>query len=331
MSLHRYCYQKGLAKPHVFGRPVISVGNLTWGGTGKTPMVDHLARFFVDRGQAPLVLARGYGNDESKELKRKLPSVHFGFGKNRFAAGQKSLSSHPCDVIILDDGFQHWSIKRDAELVVISMLNPFGNGALIPRGILREPIHGLKRASIIALIDVNFVPRKEVDDLKARICRIAPNVDFVEAYHEPLYFYRPNSRERVYLDRLQGVRATTFSGVGTPRSFLTLLNRLGVKTVRNFEFGDHHCFTDGELKEIQTMKESSESQEVITTEKDFFRCEEAITKILRPLVLKVRLSISAGENVLYGHLARLTGTGHASGLVTANTGGAQSTQDSQGK
>lgn len=304
-------YRIGILKRRAFNQPVISVGNITWGGTGKTPMVEYVSRFYLDRGKIPLILARDYGSDESKELVRKLPEAKFGFGKNRFEVGKKMLGAHPSDVIILDDGFQHWALKRDLELVIINVLNPFGNGSLIPRGILREPLTSVCRASLIILNDVNLVSHQEVEAIKSKILKVTGPTDVIEAYHEPLYFYRAHSGERIYFDRMEGVRVTSFSGIGTPRSFQIMLNRLGVRVTRSFEFSDHHFFTDQELKEIWTTKELSESEEIVTTEKDFLRCEEAIKKILKPLVLKVRLRLSSGEALLHEHLARLVPSRHA--------------------
>ena len=296
-------YQIGILKRKSFPCPVISIGNLTWGGTGKTPLVEYVSRFFLDRRNVPLVLSRGYGKDESKMLARELPQALFGIGKDRFQSGQTVLASRRADVIILDDGFQHWCLKRDLDIVVVNALNPFGNFSLIPRGILREPWKNLRRASLVVLTDVNLVPRKNLDDLKMKIRSLAPDVSFIEGRREPLYFYRPSSRDRFRPDRLQGTRVTSFSGIGTPRSFQILLNQLGIKTVRNFEFPDHHAYSERELVEVMKAKEASESQEIVTTEKDYFRSEE-IMKKLRPLILKVRLRLTEGESLLHHFLGR---------------------------
>ena len=310
LKFHRFLYAVGIFKRHQFDRPVISVGNITWGGNGKTPLVEYVARFYVNRRKTPLILARGYGQDESRALARQLPEAQLGIGKDRVQVGKKALAAHPADVIILDDGLQHWKIKRDLDIIAMNALNPFGNFSLIPRGILRESVDSLKRASVVVLTDVNLIPRKELEELKAKIYKLAPKVDFVEAYREALYFYRPGSRERISVDRLQGDRVTSFSGIGTPRSFQMLLNQLGLKTILNFEFSDHHRFSESELKEIVEAKESSESEEIITTEKDFFRCEEAMKRIVKPLVLKVRLRLTTGESLLHQHLARFAPASH---------------------
>ncbi len=320
LRFHCFLYEIGVLKQHRFNCPVISVGNMTWGGTGKTPLVEYIARFYINCRKTPLILARGYGQDENKLLAHQLPDAQFGIGEDRVQAAKRVLAARSVDAIILDDGFQHWRIKRDLDVVVMNAINPFGNFSLIPRGILREPSESLKRASIVVLTDVNLTPRKDLENLKVQIRTIAPKMEFVEAYREALYFYRPGSRERIQVDRLQGERVTSFSGIGTPRSFQMLLNQLGLKTIRNFEFSDHHRFTEAELKEIVSAKESSESEEIITTEKDFFRCEEAMKKIVKPLVLKVRLHLTTGEGLLHQYLGRFT---PAPRYGPSQTGGSQ--------
>ena len=315
LKIRSSLYGLGIFKRHSFNRSVISVGNLTWGGTGKTPLVEYIARFYINRRKTPLILARGYGQDESKMLSHQLPDALFGIGKDRVQAGKSALAARSADVIILDDGFQHWRIKRDLDIVVVNALNPFGNFSLLPRGILREPLNSLRRASIIILTDVNLIPRKDLEELKTEIQALTPKVNFVEAYREALYFYRPGSRERISTDRLQGERVTSFCGIGTPRSFQMLLNQLGLKTIRNFEFPDHHRFSEAELKEILEAKGSSESEEIITTEKDFFRCEEAMKKVLKPLVLKTRLHLTTGESMLHQYLGHFAPAVHFSSHV----------------
>ena len=319
-ALLRACYRLNLLKRYQFDLPVVSVGNITWGGTGKTPMVEYLTRLFLDSGKVPLILARGYGNDESREMVRKLPEAQFGFGKDRFRSGRKALSEHKADVVILDDGFQHWPMKRDLDIVVVNALNPFGNGSLIPRGILREPGTHLNRADVVVLNDVNLVGRKEVESLKERILGVSPKAEVVEAFHEPLYFYRPDSGHRVYLERMQGTRITSFSGIGTPRSFQMLLTKLGLRIVRNFEFSDHHPYTEAELKEICEMKQLSDSQEIVTTEKDYYRSENLMKNVVKPLVLKVHLRFTSGEANLRNRLNQFIQNGSQAVPVGVSNG-----------
>ncbi|OGW81143.1 MAG: tetraacyldisaccharide 4'-kinase [Omnitrophica bacterium RIFCSPLOWO2_12_FULL_44_17] len=296
VQIHRLLYQKNIFKTESFEKTVISIGNLTWGGTGKTPMVEYIANYFITREKIPMILARGYGKDESKELANKLPAAQLGIGSDRVAVAKKILSKSSIDMILLDDGFQHWRIKRDFDIVLINALNPFGNLSILPRGILREPMSSLSRASFIILTDTNLVPRKETDFLKEKIRTFNPPVEFAEACHEPVCFYRADSpHKQIPLDQLEGKRMTVFSGIGMPRSFQMILNRIGVKSVRNFEFDDHHMFLSRELEDIRKEKSLSRSEGSITTEKDYFRCPGRITQILNPYILKIHMRLISGE------------------------------------
>ncbi len=298
-------YDKKVFKSKALQIPVISIGNITWGGVGKTPLTQYISRFYLDQKKTPLILTRGYGNDETREFQTKVPEALLGVGKNRFEVASQLLKSQKADAAILDDGFQHYQLARDLDIVVINVLNPFGNEKLIPRGILREPLEALDRANIVVFNDVNLISRKSFESIRDRVKQLAPRAELIEAQHEPLYFYWAKSKARMDLNKVSGKPVTTFSGVGTPRSFQLLLNSLGVKTVRNFEFCDHHPFSEKELQEIQEVKRSSQSEFVITTEKDLLRKEELITNILDPLVLKISMRITVGESILQDRLRHI--------------------------
>lgn len=289
--------------------PVISVGNLTWGGTGKTPLVEYLARRVIERRKTPLVLTRGYSPDEVEQLRAHLPGVRLGVGKERYGIARGMSRKERIDISILDDGFQHWKIIRDIEIVTVNALSPFGNGKLFPRGILREPPQALKRATVIVLTHVNLLGAKELEKVRSEIRLLAPHAFLVEAYLEPLFFYRARRRIRLSLDQLANQRVATFSAVASPRSFQLLLSRLEIKPVRNFEFCDHHAFTREELQEIVSVSEKSEVDEIITTEKDFYRAPEVISQMMDPLILAARLQIASGEEILTDRVFRLLGVG----------------------
>ncbi len=305
VSFRRKLYDMKIFQTKRLSIPVISVGNISWGGVGKTPLTMYLSRFFLNEKKIPLILTRGYGSDEAHEYAEELPEVILGIGGNRFQVGQKVLAAKRADVAILDDGFQHFKIDRSLDIVVMNVLNPFGNCSLIPNGILREPLQNLKRADMIIFNDVNLIARKLFEEIRTKVKTFAPKAEMIEAQREPLYFYWANTKDRMDLGRMRGKRVTTFSGVGTPRSFQLLLTNLGVKTIRNFEFADHHPFTGPEIREIQEVKESSQSDFIVTTEKDFLRKEKLITDILNPLILKTSLRITAGELVLRERLRKL--------------------------
>lgn len=287
--------------------PVVSVGNLTWGGTGKTPLVEYLARKVSERHKTPLVMTRGYSRDEIDQFHHHLPRSVIGVGKNRFRAAQDAAKKQRIDIGILDDGFQHWPIERDIEIVTVNALNPFGNGRLIPWGMLREPVSVLRRAAIVVLSHANLISAEELGKLKERIKHLAPEAFLAESALEPLFFFRARKRSRVSLDRLHKERVTTFSAVGMPRSFQMLLSNCRIKPVRNFEFMDHHVFSREELEEIKQVSAAASVEEIITTEKDFYRDPELISQVLNPLVLVARLRILSGEEVLTERLFRLLG------------------------
>jgi tetraacyldisaccharide 4'-kinase len=287
--------------------PVLSVGNLTWGGTGKTPFVEFLARKISEQQRTPLILTRGYSQDEVEQFKFHLPNILIGVGKNRAQIAGELAKQHRIDAAILDDGFQHSQIHRDLDIVMVNALNPFGNGKLIPRGILREPLSALTRAEVIVLSHANLVNAKDLEAVKEILQKQAPKAVIAEAYLEPLFFYRAKKRVRVALNRLENQRVTTFSAVGAPRTFQMLLSRLQIKPIRNFEFTDHHVYSARELMEIKHVSDSASAQEIITTEKDYYRCPDLISETLNPLILATRLHLSSGEEALNQKISKLLG------------------------
>lgn len=301
----RNFYEKNVLKSRKFPFPVISIGNLTWGGTGKTPLVEYVARRISERQRTPLILTRGYGKDEVEQYKQHMPRVVIGVGKNRVQVADELAQKQKIDAAILDDGMQHWPIRRDFEIVTLSALNPFGNGKLIPRGILREPVDQLRRASAVVITHSDLIPAKELQELKDKVHTKAPNAVIAEAYLEPLFFYRARKKVRVPLNKLQKQKVTTFSGLGSPKSFRLLLGKMQIKAVRNFEFGDHHEFTEAELKEIKEVSDSAYIEEIVTTEKDFYRNPALITEVLNPLVLATRMRIHSGEEEFNRRLLRV--------------------------
>lgn len=300
-------YENGRRKKHKLDFPCISVGNLTWGGSGKTPLVEYLARVITEMQKTPLVLTRGYSHDEVEQYKEHLPNVLLGVGKDRYQTALKVSSGRRIDMALLDDGFQHWAIERDLEVVTLNSLNPFGNGHLIPRGSLREPKERLSQADVIVLTHTNLVKPSDLRNLKTEIEKYNDQALVVETYLEPLFFYRAKKGQKVSLDKLENKRVTTFSAVGVPRSFQLILASRSIKPVRNFEFTDHHVFSSRDLNEIRTVSKVALSEEIITTEKDFYRAPEKITKQLNPLVLATELRISKGEPELLGRIRELLG------------------------
>ena len=306
-NLRRWCYDKKILPKKRLPFPVVSIGNLTWGGTGKTPLVEYLARRICSLRRTPLVLTRGYGQDEVKQLRHHLPRAVLGVGENRTKVAETIAKEKRIDVAILDDGLQHIKVERDVEIITLNSINPFGNEKLIPAGILREPLSVLKYATIVVLTHVNLLTAEKLKELKERIEKLAPKAQIVQSYLEPLFFYRARNRSRVSLDKMDGRKVATFAAVGTPRSFQLVLQMLNIKTIRNFEFMDHHAYSEKELKEIEEVSQMAGADEIVTTEKDFYRSQKMISGSLNPLILATRLRILSGENILTDRLFRVLG------------------------
>ncbi len=184
-------YDRGRAEIHNVGVPVISVGNLTLGGTGKTPVVKWLTRRLQDLGASVVLLSRGYGaatgeqNDEARELAQALPNVPHLQNRDRVSAARQAISQFHPDVFILDDGFQHRRMARDLDIVLLDALEPFGFEHVFPRGTLREPLAGLKRADIICLSRADAVSADERDAIRRRAAQLAPAAAWCEIAHVP--------------------------------------------------------------------------------------------------------------------------------------------------
>lgn len=311
-GMRRGFYESGIFKAEKLPYPVISVGNVTWGGTGKTPLVEYVARRIAERQKTALVLTRGYGKDEDEQYRQHLSKAVVGVGQNRLAVAKAITQKQRVDAAVLDDGLQHLKIKRDFEIVNVNALNPFGNGSLLPRGILRESVTVIKKAHAVVIMHSDLIPKKDLDALKEKLRKLSPEAILVEAYLEPLFFYRAKKRARFPVNKLLNQKVTTFSGVGCPHSFRVLLTKIKVKPIRNFEFGDHHPFTEKELKEVKEVSDSAYAEEIITTEKDFYRSPELISEVLNPLVLATRLRIHSGEEEFNRRLMKtLEGAPHS--------------------
>ncbi len=195
VSVRNRAYELGLLPCYQAGVPVISVGNITAGGTGKTPMVEYLCRRLCTAGWRPAIVSRGYGaragpNDEALLLAANLPAVPHVQEPDRVAGAREAIERHGCDIIVLDDGFQHRRLRRDLDLVLIDCTNPFGYGYLLPRGLLREPLAGLRRADAIVLTRAECLPPADLDQLRRQLERLAGNKPLLTASHRPRQLWR---------------------------------------------------------------------------------------------------------------------------------------------
>jgi tetraacyldisaccharide 4'-kinase len=278
-------FDRNPAKVCWLPRPVISVGNITAGGTGKTPIVRWLASRLRDAGRRVAVLSRGYKaapgslGDEQRMLDALLnepgkPPVLIRANPDRFAAGTTALGEHPAiDVFLLDDGFQHRRLGRDLDVVLINAIEPFGHGHVLPRGLLREPLSGLARAGAIVLTHASSVDDAARSRIVRQVRRYAPDVPVYQCDHAPARLKRPSPAGKTELapDELGARRVFAFCGIGSPRGFERQVRSLAGSLSGNRWFPDHHPYTAAELGELRTAARTTGADVLVTTEKDWVK------------------------------------------------------------
>ena len=285
--------------------PVISVGNLTTGGTGKTPLVEWLARWFRGRGLRVTLVSRGYGagagarNDEALELERKLPDVPHLQNADRVAAAVTAIEEFECQLLLLDDAFQHRWIQRDLDIVLIDALNPFGYGHLLPRGLLREPLSSLARADVIALSRSDLVETDERARIWELVRPFAAQAICVEVSHQPRYL-ATWPQGRVDLHALAAKQVTAFCGIGNPAGFQRTLQQCGFNMVGFRAFPDHHPYCRADLDGLAGWSRSLAAEAILCTDKD-------LVKIQAPHLAGLPLhSLAIGMEFLAGAAAMET-------------------------
>ncbi len=271
--VHLTCamYKKGLLSVYEAPKPLISVGNITTGGVGKTPLVIWLAKFLNQKGIKAVVLSRGYGsshglNDETKMFKEILPQVPIVVGKNRKESIQKALSQGPVEVFVADDAFQHWSLKRDLDIVVIDSACPLGNGRLLPRGILRERPCALARADVFMLTKSDRV--QSTQRVRERLRQINSKALIVESRHAPGRLRDVFTGNVEDLNFLKKKKVISFCAIGDPSFFEHMLEALGVILVKDLTFVDHHPYSETDLRMVVDFAKIENINILVTTHKD---------------------------------------------------------------
>ncbi|MEX0712245.1 MAG: tetraacyldisaccharide 4'-kinase [Pirellulales bacterium] len=295
------------------GVPVISVGNLSMGGTGKTPMVEWLARWLRARGLRVCLISRGYGaqagarNDEALELERRLPDVPHVQNPDRVAAARMAIEEFECQAIVLDDAFQHRRIARDLDLVLIDALEPFGFGHVFPRGTLREPLRGLARADVVALSRADLVDQSQRSRIRAQVHRFAPRADWLELSHAPRRLVSADGRQQP-LESLAGRPVAAFCGIGNPAGFRHTLQRCDYRLADFREYPDHHAYQRDDVQDLAQWAQQLEVDALVCTCKDLVKL--GIDQLgSKPLwALSIELELLAGQAELEARLVRVTAT-----------------------
>ena len=300
VRLRNYGYEHSILTTKKASAPVISVGNLTLGGTGKTPLVAWLAHWFAQHNKKPAIISRGYKaktgqlSDEAAELKILLPTVPHYANKQRIIAAREAITKGS-DVLLLDDGFQHRQISRDLNLVTIDATDPFGCNRLFPRGLLREPLWGLKRADALVLTRTDQVSIKTRNEIQEQCFRFVGSHDkpWIETEHRPSNLRLVDGTTQP-LKTLQDKRILSLSAIGNPAAFHRTLTTLGNKPVATLTFPDHHTYTTDDIHRISEETESVGAEIIVTTLKDLVKLPLASVRD-RPLcALEIGIQFQTG-------------------------------------
>ena len=300
VRLRNYGYDHSILTVKKASAPVISVGNLTLGGTGKTPLVAWLAHWFAQHNKKPAIISRGYKaktgqlSDEAAELKILLPTVPHYANKHRIIAAGEAVTKGS-DVLLLDDGFQHRQISRDLNLVTIDATDPFGCNRLFPRGLLREPLWGLKRADALVLTRTDQVSIKTRNEIQEQCFQFVGSHDkpWIETEHRPSNLRLVDGTTQP-LKTLQDKRILSLSAIGNPAAFHRTLTTLGHEPVATLTFPDHHTYTTDDIHRISEETESVGAEIIVTTLKDLVKLP--LTRVRnRPLyALEIGIQFQTG-------------------------------------
>lgn len=290
------------------GVKVISVGNITLGGTGKTPMAIKLATLLTERGKKVAVLLRGYGMDEYEMLKDTLKGIPVIKGSDRIRSGREAINNHKVDTLILDDGFQYRKIKKDLSILLVNSRNPFGNNHLLPRGILRDRISNLKYADVIVLTKTS---RRQpgLEQIRRKLDGIAGDKEVFSSAHMPWSFYDISDRNELPLDFIRKKRIASLSAIGDPRYFNDMLEGLGAEIAAEFSFTDHHEYTAADIKSVVGLCRENGLDTVVTTEKDACKLAPRLFagERLRLVSLKIRIDFEKDEDSFTDRLLGIYG------------------------
>lgn len=296
---------------------VISVGNVTVGGTGKTPCVERLARLLKEQGYRIAILSRGFGRkgkgtlvvsdeekvyataeqagDEPMLLAKNLSGIPVIVGRDRAETGQLAIQNWEIDVLLLDDAYHNQQIKKDLDLVVMDSTNLWGNGKVLPAGPLREPLWGLRRADAIILTRVN---EKDGKDKNIHRIRQLSDAKIFSAIHKPVHFVSIPDNKKIELSGFKNKRGIAFSGIGNPGSFQNTLQSMGMDIIDFFIFRDHYKYKPKDLKKIFDTAKTKKAEVLVTTEKDYFRLPPRWNPSIQTAYLKIEFEVQRGSEEL---------------------------------
>jgi tetraacyldisaccharide 4'-kinase len=341
IQLRLYLWHHRIFRDHTLGCQVVSIGNLTVGGTGKTPVVEVFARALQQAGRRVAILSRGYkstprplwqrlvskvtfqedkvppkivsdgqsllldseqAGDEPYMLASNLKDVVVLVDKNRVKSGRYAIRRFGCDTLLLDDGFQYLSLKSRLDICLIDRNAPFGNHYLLPRGTLREPITNLKRAHYIFITKSSELGAKK---LRKAIRQFNTQAEVIECAHQPLYLQDVFTGERHGLKVLRNLSVAAISGIAVPESFEDGLRALGANLIYAKRYADHHRYTQQEVINMINRSLKRGAQAILTTEKDAVRFPKIDRRDIPIYFLRVEIRIISGAKDFDDAVARI--------------------------
>lgn len=336
-------YRKRILRHKTLGCLVVSIGNITTGGTGKTPVTEVFARTLSAKGRRVAILSRGYrskstplqnkllnllrskknespprvvseGNgkvlldshmagDEPYMLAKNLPDVLVLTDKDRVKSGRYAIRKYGVDTLIMDDGFQHLNLKPKINILLVDSTNPFSNHNLLPRGLLREPIKNVRRADYIFLTKSNG--GSHLRRLKVFLRKHNPRAEIIECTHRPQYLHNLDTSEELALSELAGKKIAAISGIAVPESFEDFLTGFGARIIYKKRYADHHRYRQYEIENFVERAKEEGAEMVLTTEKDAVRFPQLQKYEVPCFYLRVKIDILSGEESFNDAISRI--------------------------
>ena len=312
VKLRNFMYSKAWLKTRKVDALVISVGNITTGGTGKTPLVNWLYNRIVENSRVKrqdhrcAILTRGYKtrrgmlSDEPAILAKDCPEAKVLVNPDRAAAANEAVNRWNTDILIMDDGFQHRRLCRDLDIVTVDATCPFGYGKLLPAGLLREPVSALKRADAVVITRCDKVADAELRNLEEQLHLVNPSMCVARSVHAPVCAHSFGRRE-IGLEEIKGKNVFAFCGIGNPDAFLSTIKNLGFNLVGLKVYNDHYRYTNDDVADIHEEARYLSADLIMTTQKDWGKVFESDFAVLNSqdipfTCLTVELRIVAGED-----------------------------------
>lgn len=309
-----FLFDRGLSRSHSVPVPVISIGNLTTGGTGKTPLVAYVVKWFNQRGLQVGIVSRGYraighANDEKLVLARLCPSTPHEQDRNRVLAIERLLAAQHVDIVVADDAFQHRRLKRDLDIVLIDALNPWGYGYLLPRGLLRESQASLRRADLVMMTRADLVDCATRSAIWDEVRRWRPHSEPVEiAFDAGCLKHRDSAGEQAIALDSQTARSQSFfafCGIGNPAAFEATLQQGGLRIAGLRAFPDHHHYAERDLTELQQAAERTAATAFVATLKDVVKLPRDNIGGRPVWYVDIATRVTAGQAVLDAAFQRI--------------------------